>query len=60
MSNNFEREAPMDDLVTSWMMQYGVNVNLQRAIPLVTDGLKPVWRKILYSLWKNYKMQTEN
>lgn len=58
MSNNFEREAPMDDLVTSWMMQYGVNVNLQRAIPLVTDGLKPVWRKILYSLWKNYKMQT--
>lgn len=36
------------------MCLYGVNVNLERAIPLVSDGLKPVWRKILYTLYKNY------
>ena len=57
MSNKYEREESLDVLTTSWMMQYGVNVNLQRAIPMVTDGLKPVWRKILYSVWKNCKTQ---
>lgn len=38
----------------SSMCLYGVNVNLERAIPLVADGLKPVWRKILFTLYKNY------
>ena len=33
---------------------YGVNVNLQRAIPDVYDGLKPVHRRLLYTMIKNY------
>jgi DNA gyrase/topoisomerase IV subunit A len=42
-------------LATKYMMLYGVNVNLQRSIPMVSDGLKPVFRRILYAVWKNYR-----
>lgn len=42
-------------LATRYMKLYGVNINLQRAIPFVQDGLKPVQRRILFQLWKNYR-----
>ena len=42
-------------LSTRYMSLYGVNINLQRAIPFVQDGLKPVQRRILYQLYKNYR-----
>lgn len=32
--------------------QYGINVNIQRAIPLIQDGLVPRTRRILYTLYK--------
>jgi DNA gyrase/topoisomerase IV subunit A len=38
---------------TRAMMLYGVNVNLQRAIPSIVDGLKPIHRRIIYSIYKN-------
>ena len=37
------------------MMLYGTNINLQRAIPSIVDGLKPVHRRILYALLRNHK-----
>ena len=39
---------------TRAMMLYGVNVNLQRAIPSIVDGLKPIHRRILYSIYKKH------
>ena len=54
MNNILEEElAP---IATNYMMLYGVNVNLQRSIPMVADGLKPVTRRALYLIYKNYKM----
>lgn len=43
-------------LSEKYMMLYGVNINLQRSIPMVNDGLKPVIRRILYVMYKNYRM----
>ena len=48
-------EAELFDLATNSMMLYAVNVNLDRAIPQVADGLKPIHRRILYSIWKESK-----
>lgn len=50
-----ERYEDMGPLAQYYMMSYGINVNLQRAIPLITDGLKPVMRRILYQIWVHYK-----
>lgn len=37
-----------------WMSLYGTNINLQRSIPMIYDGLKPIHRRILYTLYHNY------
>lgn len=42
-------------LAKQYMCLYGVNVNLQRAIPMVQDGLKPVQRRLMYQLYKHYR-----
>lgn len=49
------QEKELYDLATDSMMLYGVNINLQRALPNVYDGLKPIHRRILYAIWKSYK-----
>lgn len=54
MENRNTTEGELYDLATEWMMLYGVNINLQRAIPQVVDGLKPIHRRIMYSMWKKY------
>lgn len=41
-------------LAKQYMCLYGVNVNLQRAIPQIQDGLKPVQRRMLYQLYTIY------
>ena len=48
-------EEEFYDLGYDWMMKYGYNVNLARAIPQISDGLKPIHRRTLYGLWKSYK-----
>ena len=51
--NLVERE--LFDLATDSMMLYGVNINLFRAIPQIYDGLKPIHRRILYSMWEKHR-----
>ena len=42
-------------LSKQYMSIFGININLQRAIPQVQDGLKLVQRRIMYQLYKNYR-----
>lgn len=41
------------DILPEVVSNYGTEVVLDRAIPDVRDGLKPVQRKILYTMYKN-------
>ena len=38
------------------MSLYGVNINLQRAIPQIADGIKPIQRRVLFAIWSKYRM----
>ena len=46
-------EGPLRDLIDSNFLQYASYVIRDRAIPDLDDGLKPVQRRILWSLWEN-------
>ena len=35
-----------------YMGRYGINIILQRAIPQLADGMKPIHRRILYAMWR--------
>lgn len=42
--------------VSEWYMQvYGININLQRSIPMINDGIKLVVRRILYMMYLKYR-----
>ena len=46
------QEQPLvEELKTSYL-DYAMSVIVQRALPDVRDGLKPVHRRILYAMWK--------
>ena len=45
----------LSELAEEYMCLYGININLQRAIPMIADGLKPIIRRILYIMYKNYR-----
>lgn len=47
-------DVDIGPLAKQYMCLYGVNVNLQRAIPQIQDGLKPVQRRMLYQLYTIY------
>ena len=42
--------SSMDEVMHSSMMPYAEHVILERALPRVEDGLKPVQRRILYTM----------
>lgn len=44
---------PFEDVLHSSMIPYAEYVILDRAIPRVEDGLKPVQRRIIYSMYEN-------
>ena len=48
------REAECGPLVSDYMCIYGYNINLERSFPMISDGLKPVMRRILYLIYKEY------
>lgn len=37
------------------MCTYGININLQRSIPMVSDGIKLVVRRLLYMMYLKYR-----
>jgi len=42
--------VPLEELYIKWFTEYASYVTLDRAIPYIDDGLKPVQRRILHSL----------
>ena len=42
--------SPMEEVMHDSMMPYAEHVILERALPRVEDGLKPVQRRILYTM----------
>ena len=49
---NIQPRDIVDEVRTS-MLQYSMSVLVGRAIPDVRDGLKPVHRRILYTMYEN-------
>ncbi|MCX6129322.1 MAG: DNA gyrase/topoisomerase IV subunit A [Proteobacteria bacterium] len=44
--------AHVEDFYESWFLDYASYVILDRAVPHIKDGLKPVQRRILHALWE--------
>ena len=42
----------LSGMYQNWFLDYASYVILERAVPYVDDGLKPVQRRILHSLWE--------
>jgi topoisomerase-4 subunit A len=42
----------VNGLYKNWFLDYASYVILERAVPHINDGLKPVQRRILHSLWE--------
>lgn len=63
-SDNIKRPRVVDDSVPEIemgpfaekaMCLFGININMLRSIPMVTDGLKPVARRILYMTYTKHR-----
>jgi DNA gyrase subunit A len=57
----FRREQPaqqvaLHDVAQSRYLNYALSVITARALPDVRDGLKPVQRRILYTMWQQHLM----
>jgi topoisomerase-4 subunit A len=46
-----EEDAPLASSYRGWFLDYASYVILDRAVPHIDDGLKPVQRRILHTLW---------
>jgi DNA gyrase subunit A len=47
-----DENAPLHDLARTRYLNYALSVITSRALPDVRDGLKPVQRRILYTMWQ--------
>ena len=50
--NDLQQVFHIKDMFQDWYLDYASYVNLDRAIPDINDGLKPVQRRILHSMWE--------
>jgi topoisomerase-4 subunit A len=46
-----DEQAPLAISYRNWFLDYASYVILDRAVPHVDDGLKPVQRRVLHTLW---------
>ena len=47
-----DEQAPLAKHYRNWFLEYASYVILDRAVPHIDDGLKPVQRRILHTLWE--------
>ncbi|MBM3449157.1 MAG: DNA gyrase/topoisomerase IV subunit A [Bacteroidetes bacterium] len=52
LENELGNVIGVSDLYQGWFLDYASYVILERAVPHIYDGLKPVQRRILHSLWE--------
>ncbi|AFK03926.1 DNA gyrase/topoisomerase IV subunit A [Emticicia oligotrophica DSM 17448] len=45
-----QQKEVIDDMFENWFLEYASYVILERAVPAIEDGLKPVQRRILHAL----------
>lgn len=45
-----QQKEVLDDMFESWFLDYASYVILERAVPAIEDGLKPVQRRIMHAL----------
>ena len=50
VDNTVILERNMEDVMHASMMPYSEHVILERAVPRVEDGLKPVQRRVLFAM----------
>ncbi|RME68157.1 MAG: DNA gyrase/topoisomerase IV subunit A [Verrucomicrobia bacterium] len=50
--DNGETEAPLKRYYRNWFLDYASYVILDRAVPHIDDGFKPVQRRILHTMWE--------
>jgi DNA gyrase subunit A len=48
-----EDRAPLHEIAQTRYLNYALSVITSRALPDVRDGMKPVHRRIIYSMWQN-------
>lgn len=47
----YDEDAPLAKSYKNWFLDYASYVILDRAVPHIDDGLKPVQRRVLHTLW---------
>ena len=47
-----DEQAPLAKSYRNWFLEYASYVILDRAVPHINDGLKPVQRRVLHTLWE--------
>ncbi len=47
-----EHHGQVSTMYESWFLDYASYVILERAVPYLDDGLKPVQRRVLHSMWE--------
>ncbi|MFN8394709.1 MAG: DNA gyrase/topoisomerase IV subunit A [Bacteroidia bacterium] len=52
MDGDMEEVLPVSGLYQNWFLDYASYVILDRAVPYLEDGLKPVQRRILHSMYE--------
>jgi len=43
---------PVSGMYQNWFLEYASYVILERAVPAIEDGLKPVQRRIMHAMWE--------
>src|SRR3954454_12104081 len=47
-----EEQAPLHEIAQTRYLNYALSVITSRALPDVRDGMKPVHRRIIYTMWR--------